>query len=134
MVTLEGAWSAQSMQAMAANMRGLKQAAESGSFAISESGAQAYIKAIEDAQSSITELDAKLYLLTTETKLGASPDSKSMSRYNLESATGGTGTSGIIPAIDQLKTALEDAKIAMRKAVENYRAVDDAAANNYKSY
>ncbi|MBP2339618.1 hypothetical protein JOF41_005796 [Saccharothrix coeruleofusca] len=69
-----------------------------------------------------------------ETKLGTSPDAVAMSRYNLESAMGGVGTTGIIPAIEQLKTALEDARAAMQKAVENYRAVDDDHANNFRSY
>ncbi|WP_244989719.1 hypothetical protein [Saccharothrix coeruleofusca] len=122
------------MQAMASSMRGLKQAAESGSFAISESGAQAYIKAIEAAQFDLTDLDSKIALIRQETKLGTSPDGRAMSRYNVDSALGGTGTTGIIPAIDQLKTALEDAKTALQKAIENYREVDDNAANTYKHY
>jgi hypothetical protein len=37
------------MQSMTQNMQGLKQAAESGSFAIDQAGAEAYIKAIEQA-------------------------------------------------------------------------------------
>ncbi|GGP56488.1 hypothetical protein GCM10010185_30800 [Saccharothrix coeruleofusca] len=133
-MALEGAWSAQSMQAMTASMRGLKQAAESGSFAISESGAQAYIKAIEDAQMDLRRIESSTHDLKQETKLGTSPDAVAMSRYNLESAMGGAGTTGIIPAIEQLKTALEDARAAMQKAVENYRAVDDDHANNFRSY
>ena len=42
--------SAASMQTMTANMRSLKQTAESGGFAISPEGAEAYVKAIEAAQ------------------------------------------------------------------------------------
>lgn len=122
------------MQAMTANMQGLKQAAESGSFAISESGAQAYIKAIDDAHSELRRIEVNLHSLKQETKLGTSPDAKAMSRYNLESATGGAGTTGIVPAIEQLKTALTDARAAMQKAVENYRAVDDDHANNFQRY
>lgn len=122
------------MQAMTANMQGLKQAAESGSFAISESGAQAYIKAIDDAQDDLRKIENSLRDLQQETKLGTSPDAKAMSRYNLESATGGAGTTGIVPAMEQLKTALADAKAAMQKAVENYRAVDDDHSNNFRGY
>ncbi|MBP2339616.1 uncharacterized protein YukE [Saccharothrix coeruleofusca] len=133
-MALEGAWSAQSMQAMTSSMRGLKQAAESGSFAISESGAQAYIKAIEDAQQDLRKLNNHLNDLQQETKLGTSPDAKAMSRYNIESAKGGPGTTGIVPAIEQLRTALEDARLAMQKAVENYRAVDDDHSNSFQRY
>ncbi|MBP2339620.1 hypothetical protein JOF41_005798 [Saccharothrix coeruleofusca] len=34
----------------------------------------------------------------------------------------------------QLKICLEDARLAMQKAVENYRAVDDASASTYQRY
>ncbi|ROP39637.1 hypothetical protein [Saccharothrix texasensis] len=133
-MALEGAWSAQSMQAMTASMNGLKQAAQSGSFAISQEGAQAYLKAIDDAQQELMKVDAKVYLLGERTKLGTSPDAQQMSAYNQESANGGAGTTGIIPAINQLKTALEDAKTAMRQAVENYSRVDADNAADYKRY
>ncbi|WP_257900557.1 hypothetical protein [Saccharothrix obliqua] len=122
------------MRAMTANMQGLKQAAESGSFAISQSGAEAYIKAIEDAEVDLNRLNTNLATLQQDTQLGTSPDAQSMSRYNVESATGGAGTMGMVPAIDELKTALSDAKAALRKAVENYREVDDAAADGLKRY
>ncbi|MFD0199670.1 MULTISPECIES: hypothetical protein [Saccharothrix] len=122
------------MQAMTSNMVGLKQAAESGSFAISEEGAQAYITAIERAQQSLIDLDMNIAVLRQETKLGTSPDGQAMSRYNTENASGGAGTTGIIPAIEQLKAALEDARLALRKAVENYREVDDSAATDYRRY
>ncbi|MFE2753730.1 hypothetical protein ACFXGA_17220 [Actinosynnema sp. NPDC059335] len=122
------------MQAMTANMVGLKQAAESGSFAISEEGAQAYLKAIEAAQKDLRKMDADLALLRQETKLGTSPDGTAMARYNQESAEGGAGTTGIVPAVDQLKAALEEARLALQKAIENYREVDDSNAGTYKRY
>lgn len=118
--------SVQSMQAMTANMQGLKQAAESGGFAISKEGAEAYIKAIEAAQLDLTDLDTQLYVLQQPTKLGTSPDGQALSSYNVESAVGGAGTTGIVPAINQLKSALEDARVAMKKAVENYGSIDDS--------
>jgi hypothetical protein len=115
-----------SMQAMTANMQSLKQTAESGGFAISPEGAEAYVKAIETAQFEVNTLDRKTFILQQPTKLGTSPDGQALSQYNLESAMGGSGTAGIGPALDQLKQALEDARLAMVKAVENYRAVDES--------
>ncbi|MEU5691367.1 hypothetical protein [Actinosynnema sp. NPDC020468] len=122
------------MQSMTADMRGLKQAADSGSFAISEAGAQAYVKAIGDALSDLRKMESSLIDLQQATKLGTSPDAVSMSRYNVESANGGAGTTGIVPAVNQLRDALLDAQAAMQKAVENYRNVDDGHANNLKRY
>ncbi|CAL9668837.1 hypothetical protein SUDANB95_07343 [Actinosynnema sp. ALI-1.44] len=122
------------MSAMTANMQGLKQAAESGSFAISKDGAEAYIKAIEDAQKELRQVELHAVKLGQETKLGTSPDAQAMSRYNMESVNGGAGTTGILPALDQLKTALEDAKLAVKKAIENYDQVDGAAASGLKRY
>lgn len=118
--------SVQSMQAMTANMQGLKQAAESGGFAISAAGAEAYVKAIEAAQKDLRQMDQHMIFLQQPTKLGTSPDGQALSSYNLESAVGGSGTTGIVPAMDQLKTALEDARLAMQKAVENYRDIDES--------
>ncbi|MEJ2855326.1 MULTISPECIES: hypothetical protein [unclassified Saccharothrix] len=122
------------MSAMTASMQGLKQAAESGSFAISQAGAEAYLKAIEDAEFELNALSRQLNTVSQETKLGTSPDAQAMSRYNLESANGGGGTTGIIPAIKQLREALVDAKAAVQKAIENYRQVDDAASSGLKRY
>ncbi len=122
------------MQAMTAGMVGLKQAAQSGSFAISQDGAQAYINAIEAAQQDLQKAELKAYALTERTRLGTSPDAEAMSNYNLESANGGAGTSGIIPALEQLKAALEDAKAALREAVKNYGNVDDDYAGKYNRY
>ncbi|XVV03538.1 hypothetical protein ACQPW3_40540 [Actinosynnema sp. CA-248983] len=130
----QGAWSAQSMGAMTASMQGLKQAAESGSFAISKDGAEAYIKAIDDAEYELNSISFQLNRLQQETQLGTSPDAQAMSRYNLESATGGGGTTGIVPAIKQLREALVDAKAAVQKAIDNYREVDDAASSGLKRY
>ncbi|WP_367134407.1 hypothetical protein [Saccharothrix sp. HUAS TT1] len=130
----EGAWSAQSMQAMTANMVGLKQAAESGSFAISEAGAQEYLKAIDNAQKDLRKMDNDVALLRQDVKLGTSPDATALTRYNREGVEGGAGTSGIVPAIEQLKSALEEARLALQKAIENYREVDDSNAGTYKRY
>ena len=122
------------MQAMTANMVGLKQAAESGSFAISEEGAQAYLKAIESAQQDLRRMEAQLNRLRQETKLGTSPDGVAMARYNRESVEGGAGTTGIVPAIEQLRSALDEAREALRKAIENYREVDGSNASTYQRY
>lgn len=122
------------MSAMTASMQGLKQAAESGSFAISQSGAEAYLKTIGDAQRDLQKLDRNIFVLANETQLGTSPDGQAMARYNAESANGGGGTTGIVPALNQLKAALEEARLAVQKAVENYREVDDSKANTFQRH
>jgi hypothetical protein len=103
-----------------------------GGFAISQAGADAYVKAIDDALFDLEGVALDLQDLQQETKLGTSPDAQKISQYNMESAMGGAGTLGIVPAIDQLRTALQDARAAMDQAVKNYRAVDDASANAYR--
>ncbi|MFD0199431.1 MULTISPECIES: hypothetical protein [Saccharothrix] len=119
---------------MTASMVGLKQAAESGSFAISQDGAQAYLKAIDNAQQDLRRMDLQINKLRQETKLGSSPDGVAMARYNQESVEGGAGTTGIVPAVEQLKSALEEARAALQKAIENYREVDGSNASTYKRY
>ena len=133
-VAAEGALSAQSMQAMTANMVGLKQAAESGSFAISQEGADAYLKAIDNAITDLNKSEREIIRLRQETKLGTSPDGTAMARYNQESVDGGAGTSGIVPAVVQLRSALNEAREALQKAIENYREVDSSNASTYQRY
>lgn len=122
------------MQAMTASMVGLKQAAESGSFAISVDGAQAYLKAIDSALMDLNKMQSQLGRLRQETKLGTSPDGTAMASYNRESVEGGAGTTGIIPAVEQLRSALEEAREALQKAIENYREVDSSNASTYQRY
>jgi len=92
--------------------------AESGSFAISQAGAEIYLKAIEDVEISLNDLNNDVFHLRQETKLGTGPDAQAMSRYYAESTGGGNGPDGIVPAIDQLTAALMVAKAALRKAIE----------------
>jgi hypothetical protein len=122
------------MQAMTAGMVGLKQAAESGSFAISQEGAEAYLKAIDNALQDLRKMDRDIVRLQQETKLGTSPDGTAMARYNQESVGGGAGTTGIVPAIEQLRSALQEAREALQKAIENYREVDSSNASTYQRY
>ncbi|GGP56462.1 hypothetical protein GCM10010185_30750 [Saccharothrix coeruleofusca] len=56
-MALEGTWSAPSMQTVLPSTNNLKQAAESGSFTLSECGFWAYIEA---AQFDLAGLDSKL--------------------------------------------------------------------------
>ncbi|WP_245950129.1 hypothetical protein [Saccharothrix carnea] len=115
-------------------MVGLKQAAESGSFAISQDGAQAYLKAIDNALMDLNKMQSQLGRLRQETKLGTSPDGVAMASYNRESVEGGAGTTGIIPAVEQLRSALDEAREALQKAIENYREVDSSNASTYQRY
>jgi hypothetical protein len=119
---------------MTANMVGLKQAAESGSFAINQEGADAYLKAIDSALQDLNKMEVQLGRLRQETKLGTSPDGTAMARYNQESVEGGAGTTGIVPAVTQLRAALNEAREALQKALENYREVDSSNASTYQRY
>jgi hypothetical protein len=130
----EGAWSQQAMQSMTANMQGIKRMAESGGFAISQEGADQYLKAIREALLDLQDMESELMEVQQQTKLGTSPDATAMSRYNRENAMGGGGTLGIVPAVEQLRAALKDAEAAMVKAVQNYRSADEGSQNAFRGY
>ncbi|ATE58469.1 hypothetical protein CNX65_29955 [Actinosynnema pretiosum] len=112
------------MQALTQNMTGFRQAAESGGFAISSDGAQAYLDAIDEALRSLNDTRGNLYKINQKVQLGTSPDAQAIAQYNLENATGGSGTIGLIPALEQLTTALAEARAAVQKAVDNYESND----------
>lgn len=120
------------MQAMTSSMRDLKAAAESGGFKVNREGCEAYVKAIRQALDDVYGMDLELRYVAQETKLGTSPDGRTMSRYNQEGATGGAGTIGIIPAINQLKAALEDALAAMKTVLQTYENVDSGNAGSFR--
>ncbi|WP_245554593.1 hypothetical protein [Actinosynnema mirum] len=121
----------QSIKSMTANMASLKQSAASGGFAITESGANAYIQAIDNALDSLGDVMGRTQVLSQATPLGTSPDGIAMSKYNVENATGGAGTIGVIPALQELTKALTEAREAMEQAKRNYQNVDAAHTMQY---
>ncbi|WP_232519748.1 hypothetical protein [Actinosynnema pretiosum] len=121
----------ETIKSMTANMTSLKQSAASGGFAITESGADAYIQAINNALDSLGSMMFNVQILNQETKLGTSPDAIAMSRYNLENVQGGPGTIGLLPAIQELIKALTEAREAMEQAKQNYQSVDQSNQMNY---
>lgn len=121
------------MQSMTESMRGLKDAASSGGFKVSHDGAKAYVAAIQRAVDDVNDMEQDLREVVQETKLGTSPDGKTLSRYNQEGALGGAGTTGIVPAIEQLKTALEDALTAMKTILQTYENVDSGNATSIRN-
>ncbi|WP_440899579.1 hypothetical protein [Actinosynnema sp.] len=123
----------ETIKSMTAGMANLKQVAASGGFAITESGADAYIQAINHSLEELGSAVMSARDLTQATQLGTSPDGVAMSRYNLESATGGPGTIGVIPALQELIKTLVEAREAMELAKRNYRNVDEAQRMNYPS-
>jgi hypothetical protein len=120
------------MQAMAGGMRDLKAAAESGGFTVNREGCEAYVKAIQRALDDVHAMDMDLLEVQQETKLGTSPDGQTMSRYNREGALGGAGTTGIVPAINQLKVALDDALAAMKTVLQTYENADSGNAASFR--
>lgn len=128
----DAVWSQRSMQAMTSSMRDLKAAAESGGFKVNREGCEAYVKAIQRALDDVYVMDQDLRDVAQETKLGTSPDGQTMSRYNQEGALGGPGTTGIVPAINQLKAALDDALAAMKTVLQTYENVDSGNAASFR--
>ncbi|ACU39893.1 hypothetical protein Amir_6086 [Actinosynnema mirum DSM 43827] len=70
------------MQALTQNMAGFRQAAESGGFAISSDGAQAYLDAIDEALRSLNDTKGNLYKINQKVRLGTSPDAQAMSLFH----------------------------------------------------
>lgn len=121
------------LQSMTAGMSTLKQVAESGGFAISESGANAYINALKKALGELDDLTPQLDVVAQQTKLGTSPDAVRMSEYNTENVTGGPGAIGLIPAIRELQKVLGEALEAVEMAKANYQNVDGAHSDKFDS-
>lgn len=121
------------MQSMTESMRGLKDAASSGGFKVNREGTQAYVNAIQRALDDVNAMEQDLIEVRRETKLGTSPDGRTLSLYNKEGALGGAGTTGIVPAIEQLKVALEDALAAMKTILQTYENVDSGNATSIRN-
>lgn len=103
--------------------------AAQGGFEVSEQGGDALIKVIERFQQWIGDQTSNLDVLAQERKLGGSNGAKVMTPFITEVVTDGQGFATQLKALGQ---SLEKAKEGIVKAMENYRATEDANKSKAK--
>ena len=108
---------------------GIVLAANNG-FGISENGGQALIHAIEDLSKAVAGALANASALGQEPALGSTP---AASVYKPFLATVATDPAqGAVPVLKKLHTDLQQAQNAIQKAMQNYRATEQANASSAK--
>ena len=108
---------------MAASMAGFANAASSGAFAVSPTGGQALINTIEAFQKWAASQRRQLDFISQEPMLGGSTGAAVMKPFSQQVATDGEG---FVTQFQALLQSLDEAKQAIRKAMENYRDADEA--------
>jgi hypothetical protein len=118
-----GALSVQSMNVAKGEVQKLADAANSGGFAISENGADAYIKVFRDFEDALTGVQGKLHTAGQAPKLGGSDYAQSVASQTKLMATG--DDQSFDAALTSLKDIVGTARQAFEKAKTMYTQIDD---------
>ena len=105
------------------NMANFAKAASAGAFEVSETGGKALIEAIEDFQNWIQDVSERTNRLTQERKLGGSVGAQTMKGFTQSVATDGEG---FLTQLRALRDSLDKAKEGIQRAMDNYRATEEA--------
>jgi hypothetical protein len=106
------------------SMNSFAKAAADGGFEISSEGGKAMIDAITNFQEWVSSNVSKLDRLAQERMLGGSNGAKVMAPFAQTVATDGQGFATQLKALQQ---SLEKAKEGIQKAMDNYKATDEAS-------
>jgi hypothetical protein len=110
------------------SMMRLVEAAESGGFAISPTGGQALLKAIDDLSTFIqTNLD-DADTVAQQLPLGSSNGAKVMKPYMVNVVS---DDQGFYTRLKEFRTSLEGASAAIKAAMKNYDHMDTGIGGNF---
>lgn len=110
------------------SMVSLKRAANSGHFAINESGGRALLEAIGNMRQWVRTNGRQLDQLAQEPKLGMSHGANAMKPYMASVAA---GDQGFIPMLKKFAESLDDAEQAIRTAMRNYGQLDEVSGGRF---
>lgn len=119
----------ESISQMNESVKGLSNLAGSGAIKVDPATGQAYMNAIVKAQDRLAQMQAELYNVKQESKLGSSPDSTPMANRNKEVAEGDDESAQAV--IDKLREVLDDLKTGVEQSMKNYHETDAGAAGAF---
>src|SRR5688500_18995095 len=114
---------------MAASMKGLKQAAADGSFAVSETGGKALLVAIREMARWVDDNIADLGTLSRSPQLGSSHGAEAMKPYVREVAT---DQQGFLTMLREFRASLVDAEAGVIGAMNNYRQIESSVEGKFR--
>ncbi|HEV2777774.1 MAG TPA: hypothetical protein VGX25_00080 [Actinophytocola sp.] len=101
-------------------------AAQSGSFGISENAGQALLDAIHQCQDKLEWVQKNVDRIQQNTRLGTSPDAVAMARFNREVAAGDSNSA--TQALQDLQVLLAQMESGVAEAMRHYRRMDSEGA------
>src|ERR1044071_4182004 len=114
----------------AALMSGLLAAANDGSFAVNDTGAQALLTAIREMARWVDENIGRLRPLAQQQPLGTSNGAEVIKPYLQDVAT---DQEGFLTMLRELRTSINDAEPGVIGAMNNYRNIDHDVAGTYQA-
>jgi hypothetical protein len=105
------------------SMNSFANSAASGAFEVSAEGGDALIRAIDEFQDWVNSNALEVDKLTQTRMLGSSNGAQVMAPFAVTVATDGQGFATQLKALSQ---SLDKAKEGIQKAMENYRATEEA--------
>ncbi|SNR68748.1 hypothetical protein SAMN06265360_114140 [Haloechinothrix alba] len=109
----------------------LKEMASNGQFAINEEGMRRYLKAIDLFLDGYKDQELNLRQLTQRAKLGSSPFAMEVADHNVKVIDG--DEQSLIPNLEKMKAAFEDAREALLAARRNYDETEEAYSMTFRN-
>lgn len=117
---------------MTASIDNLVAAANTGGgFTVSDAGGQALIGAIDTYKAKLEKSLSRANFLTQRLPLGSSPAATTFAPFLTTVAS--DQVQGAIPAMQNLRQRLEDARAAIQRSMASYQQTDQQSASNLKS-
>jgi hypothetical protein len=108
----------------------LREAATSGSFAVSETGGQALLKAIRDLAKFVDDNLSDANVVAQQLPLGSSNGAKLMKPYMVNVVT---DDQGFYTRLKEFRTSLVDAEAAIQAAMKNYGHMEQGIKRNFRA-
>lgn len=126
---LGGMLSEQTLNNTKAEVQKLVDSASSGGFAISEEGADMYIRVFRDFQDQLSVMQETLLNAGQKPQLGDSLYAKQDASHTQSIATG--DAQSYEAALNSLTVVVQQAQVAFEQAKKNYAKMDDEAAQTF---
>jgi hypothetical protein len=113
-----------------AEVQKLVDSASSGGFAISEEGADEYIRVFRDFEKQLAAMQQTLFEASQKLQLGGSDYAGRVAAHTQSIATG--DTQSYETALNSLTIVVQQARIAFEQAKKNYTQMDSEAAQTFR--
>jgi hypothetical protein len=112
--------------------KALRQIAEEDGWAVSEEGGEHFLKAVEDAQRTMTGLTARVRNLSQAPKLGEDLYATQVAGHMQQVLD--SDEQSLLPVFHKFMEGLDETREAIKTAMTNFDKIDEAATRKFGSF